>query len=84
LFERLVSENSECRRIWDETKKIRADGPHKIQKYGFFSPVNEDIKKEVDEKHVPLYKLTWKYDHRRYSPSTLLYYLFEGKNMKGT
>lgn len=82
LFERLVSENSECRKIWDETKKISADGPHRIQKCGLFPPVNEDIKKEVDGKHVPIYKLTWKYDHRRYSPSTLLYYLFEGKNIK--
>ncbi len=81
LFERLVSENSECWKIWDETKKISADGPHKIGKYGFFSPVNEDIKKEVDEKHVPIYKLKWKLDHRRYSPSTLLYYLLEGKNI---
>lgn len=84
MFERLVSEDSECQKIWDETKRISADGPHNIKRYGLFSPVNEDIKKEVDEKHIPIYKLTWKLDHRRYSPSTLLYYLLEGKNTKET
>ncbi|MGR3318951.1 MAG: capsular polysaccharide synthesis protein [Candidatus Anammoxibacter sp.] len=84
MFERLVSKDFECKEIWDRTKRISADGPHKILKCGLFSHVNEDMKKEVDEKHVPMYKLTWKFDHRRYSSSTLLYYLLEGKNINKT
>jgi len=80
MFERLVTQDSECQKIWDETRRISADGPHKIQRCGFFLPVNEIIKKEINEKHVPMYKLRWRLDHRKCTPSTLLYYLLEGKN----
>jgi hypothetical protein len=80
LFERVVSTDPECRSIWERTRKVSADGPHRIQRSGFFSPPNEDIKREIDEKRFPVYKLTWKYDHGKYSSSTLIYYLLEGRN----
>jgi len=82
MFERLVSEDYECQKIWEETKKISAVGPHRVKRCGLFSPVNEEIKREIDEKHMPMYKLTWREGHKRYTSSTLLYYLFEGKNKK--
>lgn len=82
MFERLVSEDSECQKIWEETKKISAVGPHKVKRCGLFSPVNEQIKREIDEKYMPMYKLNKGADHKRYTPSTLLYYLFEEKNKK--
>ena len=63
-------------------KKIPAKELHKIKRNGLKTPVDENIKKEIDDKAFPLYKLGWDYDHRRYSPSTLLYYLFERKNTK--
>lgn len=80
MFERLVSSDSECQIIWNNTKKISADVPHKIQIVGLFSPVNENIKNEIDAKYTPIYKLTWKYDHSKYSPSSVLYYLLEGRH----
>jgi len=82
MFERLVSTDFECQKIWDETKKMPAKEFHKIKRRGLKTPVDEDIKKEIDGKAFPLYKLDWDYDHRRYSPSTLLHYLLEGKNIK--
>ena len=82
LFERLVSTDFECQEIWDETKKVPAKDLHKIKRRGLKTPVDEAIKKEIDAKYFPLYKLDWDYDHRRYSPSTLLYYLLEGKTPK--
>jgi hypothetical protein len=81
MFERLVSSDSECQIIWNKTKKISADGPHKIQKVGLFSPVNKNIINEINEKLTPIYKLTWKYDHSKYSPSSVLYYLLEGRHL---
>ncbi len=77
MFERLVSTDPECQQIWSETVKISADGPHRIQTYGLLSPIDENIKKEIDEKRDPLYKLTWKYDEGKYSASALLCYLIE-------
>ncbi|MBK8618590.1 MAG: hypothetical protein IPN96_16085 [Anaerolineales bacterium] len=80
MFERLISTDAECRIVWENTKKISADGPHRIQTVGFFSSVDENIKKEIDEMRIPLYKLTWRYDHGMYSPSTLIYYLLEERH----
>lgn len=80
MFERLVSKDSECKTIWKNTKKVSADLPHRIQRAGIFSPLNEEYKAEIDERHVPVYKLTWKYDHHKYGPSSLLHYLLEGRH----
>lgn len=77
MFERLIAEDQECGEIWRQTKKISAHGPHKIQFRGMFSPLTEDMKKEIDERKVAVYKLDWRYDERNYAPSTLLYYLLE-------
>ena len=79
-FERIISKNPECQIIWNSTKKINADLPHKIQILGLFSSLNENIKSEIIEKHTPIYKLTLYYDHDKYSPSTLLYFLLEGRH----
>jgi hypothetical protein len=77
IFERVVSTDLESQTIWKRTKKIRARGPLTILRHGLFSTLHHDIKREIDEKRAPLYKLTWKYDSGKYSPSTLLYYLLE-------
>ena len=80
MFERLVATDLECKDIWDKTKKVNANGPHRIQFIGLLFTAGEDIKKEIDEKRIPLYKLTWKYDHHKYSSSSVLYYLLEDKH----
>ena len=84
LFERLVSTDPESQIIWKNTKKLSADGPHIIQQNGLFSPLTKSIKKQIDDKHIPLYKLTWKYDHSKYSPSSLLFYLIQGREDQKT
>jgi hypothetical protein len=80
IFEKLVNTDNECKLIWQNTVKISADGPHKIQRHGFFSPLNDVAKREIDNKSIPVYKLSWKYDHSKYSPSSTLYYLLETKS----
>lgn len=79
LFERLVSTDPESQIIWKNTKKLSANDPHIIQRNGLLSTLTESIKKQIDDKQIPLYKLTWKYDHSKYSSSTLLFYLIKGR-----
>ncbi len=80
VFERVIYTNYGCKTIWNNTKKISADLPHKIQTLGLFSSLNENIISEIIKKHTPIYKLTLYYDHDKYSPSTLLYFLLEGRH----
>jgi hypothetical protein len=77
MFERLVSEDKECKAIWRNTKRLSADPPHLIQKLGLYTRSTQSIKKQLDNNDIPLFKLTWKYDHSRYSADTLLYYILE-------
>ena len=79
MFYRLVTNDTECRKIWDKTKKISADGPHRIQRFGMLASPDDIIKKEIDEKKTTVYKLTWKYKHENYSSSSVLHYLFESE-----
>lgn len=81
MFERLVSCDTECQIIWNNTTKISAAGPLKILRLQFLSPLNETFKNEIDEKRIPVYKLTWKYDNSKYSTSSTLYYLLEGRQI---
>jgi len=81
MFERLISTDSECHHIWKNTKKISAKNSQTIRKIGIISPLTENIKNEIDKKKTNIYKLTWKYDHRKYSASTVLYYLLEGRHI---
>lgn len=80
IFERIVNENGECKTIWKNTKKLSAIPSHKIQALGLFSNLNEEIKKEIDNKTTPVYKLTLYYDDIEYLQNTLLYYLLEGRH----
>ena len=80
MFERLVSSDRDCQAIWNHTPKISADGPHKIKRLGLFSPIDEEIKHDIDTKRIPVYKLTWKYDPSQYSSASVLYYLIQGRD----
>jgi len=79
LFERLISEDPASQRIWNETRKLGADGPLKVLAAGLLSPLDSTLKREIDEKRAPLYKLSWKYDAAGYAPTTALHYLLEGR-----
>lgn len=79
MFKVLVTQDEECRSIWENTKRISADQPHLIKHAGLLSPATEKMKKKIDECGAPLFKLTWKYDHDAYTENTLLHYLVEEK-----
>lgn len=65
MFSHLISTNAECQTIWNNTTKLSADAPHRIQRMGLHSPLNDTIRQEIDSKLTPIYKLTWKYDHSK-------------------
>jgi hypothetical protein len=75
LFEYLYKSDAEFRKIWDDTIKISADIPHKIQLEGMFSKISRELKQEIDLKLSPVYKITWKYDKSEYIKGSVLDYL---------
>lgn len=76
-FERVVATDSGCKEIWDKTKKVSADLPHRVQQIGFFTFPSQEILEEVYNKNIPMFKLTWKYDHDQYTEESLLHYILE-------
>lgn len=79
LFTELVRTDPRFRQIWAETGKISADLPHMVQHVGMLSPLTEDVKRQIDSKVSPLYKLAWRYDASKYTEDTVLYYLLESQ-----
>ena len=75
LFEHIYLRGSQFRAMWDDTPKLSADGPHKLQTMGLFNQLNEIAKAEIDNKKSPVYKLTWKYEATAYKEGTVLDYL---------
>ena len=77
MFEILVSNDLECKTIWQNTRKVSADGPHKLQEVGLLSSISEAIKAEIDHKLMPIYKLNWRDDCTPYPPNSVLSYLMQ-------
>jgi len=77
VFAFLIMNNNVCKKEWRSIKKYSADIPHKLQHFGLFKPLSEQIKMTIDEKRDPLYKLTWRYDENEYTPTCTLSYLLE-------
>ena len=68
LFNALYDENTDFQRTWDQTPKVscdldKKDGPHKLVPYGKVlpSPIMPEIQKVIDNKEVPLFKLSVNY-----------------------
>lgn len=79
LFGDLYKTDAKFRNIWNNTKKLSADGPHYLGPIGLLNNLNMNVKNHIDNKVVPLYKLTYKYDHDRYNDKCILKYLIDPK-----
>ena len=53
LFERLVDSDPECQTIWNNTKKMSADGPHRLQSLGFSSLLMKILKLKSMRSSLP-------------------------------
>lgn len=70
LFTQTIRRDRECRRIWEQTKKVSAQEPLKLQRAGLLSPMTETLEKIA--RHQFLHKLTWKFDEKLYRPGCVL------------
>ena len=73
MFERLVSIDAEAKIIWDNTYYASADGPALPYYLDLFSPITNEIKKQIDNNPAPLYKLDWRCDNNIPENSVLSY-----------
>jgi hypothetical protein len=75
IFTELVYRDSECKRLWQETPKLKADNPHKIGKI-MHCPLSAEIKGDIDRKVDFLYKLNWKkYQSQSVQDNSTIWYL---------
>lgn len=77
LFEKLYRDQSGFKSLWDEVPKVSADIPHRVWNDGLFSELNPNIRRAIDDKRDPLYKLTWKYEKYQLEQKSNLSYLLE-------
>jgi hypothetical protein len=75
MFAELLRNDGQCAAIWEATPKLSAKIPMRLQQVGLFRTLEPAIKREIDDRQVPLYKLIWQYDLERSSEGCTLAYL---------
>ncbi len=75
LFGDLYDSDNKFKELWDSTPSISNIGPHYIQHQGLLNRLSDRVKNHINEKKVPIYKLTYKYDMKRQTEKCNLSYL---------
>lgn len=83
MFERLVSEDPECARIWADTPKISAGPPHRLYRAGLLSPASAELRAEIDRAEVPVYKTAWNLGGQDIGDDSVLGYLLSRPSARG-
>ena len=78
LFEICYNNDTKFKEIWDNVPKLDANGlgPHYLQEKGLFNNLNKCIKENIDNKIIPLFKLTYKCNFPNFDENLNLYYLY--------
>ena len=76
-FERLVSDDPQCARVWRDTPKLSAVGPHRLYRAGLLSPATAELRSEIDRREVPVYKTAWDLGGRAIPAGSNLGYLLD-------
>jgi hypothetical protein len=79
LFAKLIGTDRECLKIYKNMKEFYVTGDD-LGQYGLLRPLTPEIKEQIDRRIEPIYKLSWKYDPKKYSNNSILYYLLEETN----
>lgn len=82
IFERLIANDEECRKVWEKMPKVSAIPPHNVKRageLGMLSPLSDELKAQIDKREIFVYKLSWKYDTDAAIADTALGYLLEGR-----
>ncbi len=75
IFAGLVNKDDLFRQLWRDTPEYRAAGPLSLWRSGYWKPASEELKQEIDDAKVPLYKLHRHIDKQRYTRGSTLNYL---------
>ncbi|HEY1920738.1 MAG TPA: capsular polysaccharide synthesis protein [Streptosporangiaceae bacterium] len=78
MFEKLVSEDPECARVWADTPRVSAGPPHRLRRAGLLSPATAELRAEIDRQQVPVYKTAWNLRGREVRDDSVLGYLLAG------
>jgi len=78
LFGDLYNSDKIFKEIWDKVPKLSANGigPHYLQEQGMFNNISIQSKLNIDNKIIPLFKLTYKCNFPKYNKNINLYYLY--------
>lgn len=77
LFGDLYNSDNKIKELWDSTPKISADGPHYILQQGLLNKLSDKVTNHINEIKTPLYKLSYKYDMKKYNEECNLSYLLK-------
>ena len=72
---RIILNDNFLKSAFDKMPKILSKGPHLLQTEGQDSPLSQNIKKIIDNKIEPLFKLTWKIKLKKIQNNSNLAYL---------
>ncbi|MCK5677486.1 MAG: sulfotransferase family 2 domain-containing protein, partial [Flavobacteriaceae bacterium] len=75
LFDDLCKLNVTFKNLWENIPKSSEKGPHFIQNNGMLEVLSENVRMHIDLKKSPLYKLSYRYDKKKYNEQCNLYYL---------
>ncbi|WP_274475252.1 capsular polysaccharide synthesis protein [Mangrovimonas aestuarii] len=75
-FYELIKTDKVCNEIWSNTNSLPASKPHKLQRLGLLSPMNEEAKKWIEGKDPELFKLTWRLKEEAAFSGSTIEYLF--------
>ena len=83
LFNNLYNSNNKFKKMFDLTPKIcgRRGGPHYVRGK-LLKNLSDNVKNHIDQKKTPLYKLTYKYNEKKYNKKCNLSYLLNTINLK--
>lgn len=77
LFTDLLAQEQTVKDVWDQTPKIGIHGCISLQNYGLNKSPSKEVKKAVDERLHPLYKLSWKVPNAVYETGSTLNYTLQ-------
>jgi hypothetical protein len=77
LFRHLYERDQRFRSAWDATPKFTADVPHAALRRGLCNTVNGALRRDIDQRSSPLYKLNWRVEERNIKPGSVLHYLYQ-------
>lgn len=77
LFRHLYEQDERFRSSWDATPKFAADVPHAALRHGLSNTIDDALRRDVDQRRSPLYKLNWRVEERKVQHDSVLHYLYQ-------